>query len=75
MRTTLTFDDRIARQLKDIADHSGKTVRGGGQRDLPEASAGRHGMDPVEMGDVADCHDLNKALCLADQLEDQELRR
>jgi len=52
-----------------------ETFRVGLQGDRIAASAGRHGMDPVEMGDVADCHDLNKALCLADQLEDQELRR
>ena len=83
MRTTLTIEDGIASQLKDVAHRSGRSfkavvneaLRAGLQRGRIAASAKRYRVDPVAMGDVAGQHDLDQALRLADQLEDQELAR
>lgn len=81
MRTTLTIDDRIAKALKDAAHLSGKsykqvvneTLRAGlsANRIMDETKPYR--LKPVAMGDVAPGYNLNKALELAEHLEDNEV--
>ena len=83
MRTTLTIDDRIAKALKDAAHRSGKsykqvvneTLRAGlsAGRIMDEAEPYR--LKPVSMGDVAGGYNLDKALELAEHLEDEEIAR
>lgn len=83
VRTTLTIEDGIARQLKDVARRSGRsftavvneTLRAGLRRGGIAASARRYRVTPVAMGDMAGPHGLERALRLADQLEDRELAR
>lgn len=83
MRTTLTIDDGIAQQLKDIAHRSGRSfkavvndaLRAGLDDGRIAALVKRYRIEPVGMGAVADNHDLDKALRMADQLEDYELVR
>ena len=83
VRTTLTIEDGIASQLQDAARRSGRSfdavvneaLRAGLRRARVAASAKRYRVGPVAMGDVAGRQDLDQALPLADQLEDQELVR
>ncbi len=83
MRTTLTIEDGIARQLKDIAHCSCRSftavandaLRAGLQGDRIAASARTYRVEPVALGGVVGQHDLDQALRIADQLEDQELVR
>jgi hypothetical protein len=80
MRTTLTIDDHLARALKELAHRSGKpfkqivneTLRAG----LGAATARRsrpYKIKPAALGGVAPGVNLDKALALADAIEDQEL--
>ena len=80
MRTTLTIEDGIARALKERAHRSGKpfkqivneTLRAG-----LGAAAGRrtrpYRVKPAALGGVMPGINLDKALALADAIEDQEL--
>jgi hypothetical protein len=80
MRTTLTIDDGIAKALKELAHRSNKpfkevvneTLRAGlsAQR-APKAKPYR--VEPVSLGGVLPDVNLDKALALADALEDQEI--
>lgn len=80
MRTTLTIDDHIARALKERAHQSGKpfkqivneTLRAG----LSAAGARPskpYKIKPAALGGVMPGINLDKALALADAIEDQEL--
>ena len=80
MRTTLTIDDHIARALKELAHRSGKpfkqvvneTLRVG----LGASGARRakpYRVKPASLGGVLPGVNLDKALALADAIEDQEL--
>lgn len=82
MRTTLTLDDALVRALKDLAHRSAKsfkevvndTLRAGLSR------SGRKGVKkytlrPAHLGGVAAGVTLDKALQLADHLEDIEIAR
>ena len=79
MRTTLTIDDDLARQLQEIAyrtDRSFKSVvneslRAGisGSTDFPPPKTYR--MKPASLGDVVGPHNLDKALLLSDRMEDE----
>jgi hypothetical protein len=80
MRTTLTIDDHIARALKELAHRSGKpfkqvvneTLRAG----LGTSGAHRrrpYRVKPATLGGVLPGANLDKALALADAIEDQEL--
>jgi hypothetical protein len=80
MRTTLTIDDPLARALKDLARRSDKsfkqvvneTLRAG----LSATGARRsrpYKVTPAALGGVAPGINLDKALALADAIEDQEL--
>ena len=80
MRTTLTIDDGIANALKDLAHRSNKpfkevvneTLRAGvSARRAPKAKPYR--VKPAALGGVLPGVDLDKALALADALEDQEI--
>lgn len=83
MRTTLTIDDGIARRLKEIAYRTGKSfksvvnesLRAGitGNRGVPDAKPYR--LKPVAMGEVIGRYNLDKALALADRIEDEEVAR
>ena len=79
MRTTLTIEDGIAAQLREIAHRSGKSfkavvndaLRAG--IDNTRVVDGRKPcrIEPVAMGTVAGPYDLDKALQLADRFEDE----
>jgi hypothetical protein len=80
MRTTLTIDDAIARALKELAHRSNKPfeqvvnemLRAG----LSAAAAHRskrYKVKPAALGGVLPGLDPDKALALADAIEDQEL--
>ena len=83
MRTTLTIDDQIARALKSAAHRSGKplkqvvneTLRAGLAAAHAPARARRYRVKPASLGGVLPGIDLDKALGLADRLEDQEIAR
>jgi hypothetical protein len=80
MRTTLTIDDASARALSDLAHRSNKpfkqvvneTLRAG--LSAPAARRSRRSkVKPAALGGVLPGIDLDKALALADAIEDQEL--
>lgn len=81
MRTTLTIDDSTARKLKQIAHETGKSykqvVNETLQRGLAAAKvkepAGSYKLKPSSMGSLATEYNLDKALSLADHLEDEEI--
>ena len=82
MRTTLTIDDGIAQALKDLAHRSNKpfkqvvneTLRAG-LSDAGSRRPRRYKIKPAALGGVSPGIDLDKALALADDLEDRELVR
>jgi len=75
MRTTLTLDDPLAKQLKKLAVETGQpfkdvvneTLRAGLRRAPPRRA---YHLTPVAMGVPKPGVDLGKALLLAEQLED-----
>ena len=81
MRTTLTIEDRIARDLKQIAHRSGKpfkvvvneTLQAGLAAAQERPKPKRYRVRAVSLGGVRRGVDLDKALALADTLEDEEL--
>lgn len=83
MRTTLTLEDRLARDLKEIAHRSGKpfkvvvneALRAGLAATQVCRKPKRFRLRPASLGGVLPGIDLDKALAIADMLEDQEIRR
>lgn len=83
MRTTLTLDDQIAKALKTAAHRSGKPFKQVVNDTLRAGLAARHSsgkprhyrLKPVSLGGVLPGVNLEKALRLADALEDQEIAR
>ena len=83
MRTTLTIDDNIARKLKEIVHRSGKpfktvvneALRAGIENNQSARSTKPYRLKPVAMGEVREPYNLDKALQLADHLEDEEISR
>lgn len=83
MRTTLTIDDRLARELKEIAHRSGKsfkqvvneTLTAGFAAGKGPKPARRYRLKPAALGNPLPGIDLNKALRLSDSLEDEEIAR
>ena len=81
MRTTLTIDDQIARQLKAIAhetDASFKqvvndTLRRGLAAAEQRAPARPYRLKPLSLGEPTPGYDLDKALAIAEHLEDEAL--
>jgi hypothetical protein len=81
MRTTLTIDDQIATALKDVAHRSGKPYKqvvnealrlGLHQMRHPRATR-PYRLQPASMGAARAGIDLDKALQLAEALEDEAL--
>ena len=83
MRTTLTIDDDIARGIRRVVARSGRSfkavvndaLRAGISGDRVATKAKPYRLEPAAMGDVVGPYDLNKALQLADDLEDLEIAR
>jgi hypothetical protein len=80
MRTTLTIDDRIAKALKDLAHRSNRPFKEvvnealrAGLSAKNERKAKPYVVRPVSLGGPLPGIDLDKALALADAIEDQEL--
>ena len=83
MRTTITLDDDLARALKEAAHRSDRSfkqvvnqaIRAGLQGAMKAPRAKRYRLAPSSMGGVLPGVNLDKALALADALEDEELAR
>ena len=83
MRTTLTIDDELAQTLKELAYRSGKsfkdvvneTLRAGLTVKKAPPRAKPYKIKPSALGGVIPGIDLNKALQVADALEDEEIAR
>ena len=83
MRTTLTLDEQIAKALKNAAHRSGKpfkqvvneTLRAGLVAGHASVKARPYRVKAASLGGVMGGLDLEKALRLADALEDRELAR
>lgn len=83
MRTTLTLDESIAKALKNAAHRTGKPFKQVVNETLRAGLAAGHGarkpqpfrLKTVSLGGVRAGLDLEKALRLADALEDEELAR
>jgi hypothetical protein len=83
MRTTLTIEDQLAIALKDAARQSNKsfkeivneTLKAGLAAKKTPVKTRLYRLKPVSMGHVAGNFNLDKALQLADALEDEELVR
>ena len=82
MRTTLTLDPDVAADLKRRARRSGRPFRDVvnealriGLRTQTAPAARRYRLHPVSLGGVAPGIDLDRALRLADALEDEAIAR
>ena len=83
MRTTLTIEDRIARDLKEVAHRTGKPFKvvvndalRAGLAVIPASRRPkRYRLRTVSLGSIQRGIDLDKSLALADSLEDEELLR
>ena len=83
MRTTLTIDDRLARDLKELAHRSGKpfkqvvneTLHAGLGAGKTKAVTRRYRLKPASLGSPLPGINLDKAMQLADALEDLEIAR
>lgn len=83
MRTTLTIDDALAKLLKKRAYETGKpfkqvvneALRLGLERAWAAPVARPYRLDPVAMGPARAGLDLDKALTLAAELENEEIAR
>lgn len=83
MRTTLTIDEPIAAALKEAAHLSGSSFKqvvneslraGLATRKSIKATKG-YRLKPSSLGGVRAGYDLDKALALADSLEEMEIAR
>lgn len=80
MRTTLTIEDGTFQKLKSIGHRTGKSfkavvneaLRAGIANDRIASPARAYRTEPVAMGEVIGPYNLDKALALADLLEDEE---
>ncbi len=83
MRTTLTLDDELAAQLKEAAFKTGRsfkevvneTLRQGLEASEPRPRKKRYRLCPAALGGVRPGVDLDRALGLADALEDEAIAR
>ena len=82
MRTTLTLDDDLARELKDEARHKGRPLKQvvnetlrAGLAARRRTTARRYRLTPVSLGGVVPGIDLDKALRLAEALDDAAVAR
>ncbi len=82
MRTTLTLDEDVAADLKRLARKTGKSFKElvnealrAGLRARAAPPVRRCRLEPVRLGGVAPGIDLDRALRLADALDDEALAR
>lgn len=82
MRTTLTLDDDLARELREEARRTGRPFKQvvnealrTGLADKRGRPARRYRLTPVSLGGVVPGIDLDKALRLAEALEDDAIAR
>jgi hypothetical protein len=83
MRTTLTLDDDLAETLRESAFRSGKpfkqvvneTLRAGLAAGEAPPRPQRYRLEPASLGGVRPGVDLDRALRLADALEDEGIAR
>lgn len=83
MRTTLTLDDHLAKELKEVAHRSGKpfkqvvneTLRNGLSANHAQAARKPFKLETVSLGGPMPGVNLDKALALADAMEDEEIIR
>lgn len=83
MRTTLTLDDDVAAELKESAHRTGKpfkqvvneTLRAGLAANKAPPKAKRYRLKPAALGGLRPGIDLDRALRLADALEEEALRQ
>lgn len=83
VRTTLTLEDDIASALKERSERTGEpfkvvvneTLRRGIEAELTPPPARRYRLEPAPLGETVRDVDLDKALRLADALEDAEIAR
>jgi metal-responsive CopG/Arc/MetJ family transcriptional regulator len=83
MRITLTLDDQLAQELKEIVHRTGKpfkdvvndTLQSGLQSRGEQRPPKRYRLKTVSLGGVHGNLNLDKALSLADALEDDEIVR
>lgn len=80
MRTTLTLDDALADKLKKLAHESGKPFKQvvnevllSGLAHNRQIQAQRYRLQPASMGEPGSGINLDKALQLADELEDMAI--
>jgi hypothetical protein len=79
MRTTLTIDDRIAKGLEDLAHRSGRSFEEVVNETLRTGLAAKgecekpYVVRPAALGGPVPGISLDKAVALADAVEDQEL--
>ncbi len=80
MRTTLTLDDQLASDLKEAAHRSGKPFKQVvnealyvGLHELSQPRGRPYRLRPTHMGTVRTGIDLDKALDLADRLEQEAI--
>jgi len=81
MRTTLTLDDDLAAALKEMAftrqeslkQVVNEAIRAGLRANAAPPAAKSYRLQPVALGRVAPGIDLDRALRLADDLEDEGL--
>ncbi|HSY49368.1 MAG TPA: DUF2191 domain-containing protein [Thermoanaerobaculia bacterium] len=83
MRTTLTLDDQLAQELKEVAHRAGKpfkdvvneTLRDGLRSKRARPSPKPYRLVTVSLGGVRPGLNLDKALSIADAVEDEEIAR
>ncbi len=82
MRTTMTLDDELAKALKKLAHDSGKSFKevvnrtvcaGLGMEKAPKPKP--YTVKPTKLGGVLPGVNLDKALQIAERLEDEEIAR
>jgi hypothetical protein len=82
MRTTLTLDDHLAKELKEVAHRSGKPFKQVVNETLRNGLCARHAAGPpkpfkletVSLGFYPGVN-IDKALALSDAIEDEEILR
>ena len=83
MRTTLTLEDDLARELKKLSHDSGESFKDVVNRALRAGLAAQNAppkskpyrVRQTKLGGVVPGIELDKALALADRLEDEEISR
>lgn len=83
MRTTLTIEDALAKELKELVHRSGRSfkqvvndaLRAGIREGRIANPSRQYRLIPQSMGDIDSRFNLDKALLSSDRLEDEELAR